>query len=71
MIATRFQARLRLADVVEKDDVNEAMRLMEMSKQSLYSDEEVSGRYFLLLIPRLVITICSEMHAQLMQYTPS
>ncbi|XP_039249876.2 DNA replication licensing factor mcm7-like [Styela clava] len=28
-------ARLRLADVVEKDDVNEAMRLMEMSKDSL------------------------------------
>ena len=30
-----WQARLRLADVVEKDDVNEAMRLMEMSKDSL------------------------------------
>ena len=30
-----FQARLRLADVVEKEDVNEAMRLMEMSKDSL------------------------------------
>ncbi|CAI9727333.1 DNA replication licensing factor mcm7-like [Octopus vulgaris] len=28
-------ARLRLADVVEKEDVNEAMRLMEMSKDSL------------------------------------
>ena len=29
------QARLRLADVVEKDDVNEAMRMMEMSKDTL------------------------------------
>nr|CAB3263696.1 DNA replication licensing factor mcm7-B [Phallusia mammillata] len=28
-------ARLRLADVVEKDDVNEAMRMMEMSKDTL------------------------------------
>jgi len=28
-------ARLRLADIVEKEDVNEAMRLMEMSKDSL------------------------------------
>lgn len=25
--------------MVEKEDVNEAMRLMEMSKQSLYDDE--------------------------------
>lgn len=33
------QARLRLADVVEKEDVNEAMRLMEMSKASLVDDE--------------------------------
>ncbi|EDO37946.1 predicted protein [Nematostella vectensis] len=32
-------ARLRLADVVEKEDVNEAMRLMEMSKASLSDDE--------------------------------
>ena len=30
-----LQARLRLADVVEKDDVNEAMRMMEMSKDTL------------------------------------
>ncbi len=28
-------ARLRIVDVVEKEDVNEAMRLMEMSKDSL------------------------------------
>ena len=33
-----FQARLRMVDVVEKEDVNEAMRLMEMSKFSLYED---------------------------------
>ena len=38
------QARLRLGDVVEKEDVNEAMRLMDMSKQSLYDDAEQSGR---------------------------
>lgn len=32
-------ARLRLADQIEKEDVNEAMRLMEMSKASLNEDE--------------------------------
>lgn len=32
-------ARLRMADVVEKEDINEALRLMEMSKQSLYEEE--------------------------------
>ncbi|KAF6031212.1 MCM7 [Bugula neritina] len=32
-------ARLRMADVVEKDDINEAMRLMEMSKDSLNAEE--------------------------------
>ena len=37
-----LQARLRLADVVEREDVNEALRLMEMSKHSLYDDEEGS-----------------------------
>ena len=35
-----LQARLRLADVVEKEDVNEAMRLMEMSKDSLNTNQE-------------------------------
>ena len=48
-----FQARLRLADVVEKEDVNEAMRLMEMSKASLL-DEEGINRYcdvYLLFVP--------------------
>ena len=33
-----------MADVVEREDVNEAMRLMEMSKQSLYDDEQ-SARF--------------------------
>ncbi|KAK2171404.1 hypothetical protein NP493_1071g00031 [Ridgeia piscesae] len=33
-------ARLRLAEVVEKEDVNEAMRLMEMSKDSLNASQE-------------------------------
>ena len=28
-----------MADVVEKEDINEALRLMEMSKQSLYEDD--------------------------------
>jgi DNA replication licensing factor MCM7 len=39
---TILQARLRLADAVEREDVNEAMRLMEMSKYSLYADESGS-----------------------------
>ncbi|RNA27725.1 DNA replication licensing factor mcm7 [Brachionus plicatilis] len=33
-------ARLRLSSVVERDDVNEAIRLMEMSKESLKSRHE-------------------------------
>jgi DNA replication licensing factor MCM7 len=33
-----------MADVVEREDVNEAMRLTEMSKQSLYDDEQSSRR---------------------------
>jgi len=37
-------ARLRLVDVVEKEDVNEAMRLMEMSKDSLNHTDDRSGR---------------------------
>ncbi|KXJ24976.1 DNA replication licensing factor mcm7-A [Exaiptasia diaphana] len=36
-------ARLRLADIVEREDVNEAMRLIEMSKASL-NDEEGTRR---------------------------
>ena len=38
-------ARLRIVDTVEKEDVNEAMRLMEMSKDSLaLGIEERSGK---------------------------
>ncbi|NXV73817.1 MCM7 factor, partial [Atlantisia rogersi] len=37
-------ARLRLVDVVEKEDVNEAMRLMEMSKDSLAGDKGQQSR---------------------------
>ncbi|KAH6940128.1 hypothetical protein HPB50_025008 [Hyalomma asiaticum] len=37
-------ARLRLVEVVEKDDVNEAMRLMEMSRDSLVQHTESTGR---------------------------
>lgn len=33
-----------MADVVEREDVNEAMRLIEMSKASL-TDEEGTRRY--------------------------
>lgn len=36
---------MRLSDVVEKDDVNEAMRLIEMSKKSLDDEDEISGRF--------------------------
>ena len=35
-------ARLRLADVVEKEDVGEALRLLEMSKISLTHTEDLS-----------------------------
>ncbi|GCC42197.1 hypothetical protein chiPu_0026127 [Chiloscyllium punctatum] len=38
------QARLRLVDTVEKEDVNEAMRLMEMSKDSLLGDKGQATR---------------------------
>ncbi|KAJ8389254.1 hypothetical protein AAFF_G00121190 [Aldrovandia affinis] len=37
-------ARLRLVDLVEKEDVNEAMRLMEMSKDSLQADKSNATR---------------------------
>lgn len=36
-------ARLRLSNVVEKDDINEAIRLMEMSKDSLNQPFENRG----------------------------
>nr|KAG5696423.1 hypothetical protein BaRGS_030523 [Batillaria attramentaria] len=37
-------ARLRLADAVEKEDVNEAMRLMEMSRDSLNTHHDAHTR---------------------------
>ncbi|XP_052005836.1 DNA replication licensing factor mcm7-A-like isoform X1 [Xyrauchen texanus] len=37
-------ARLRMVSVVEKEDVNEAMRLMEMSKDSLQTDKTSNTR---------------------------
>ncbi|KAI4819692.1 hypothetical protein KUCAC02_004932 [Chaenocephalus aceratus] len=37
-------ARLRLMETVEKEDVNEAMRLMEMSKDSLQADKSSASR---------------------------
>ncbi|XP_033009848.1 DNA replication licensing factor MCM7 isoform X1 [Lacerta agilis] len=37
-------ARLRRVDLVEKEDVNEAMRLMEMSKDSLLADKGQPSR---------------------------
>jgi len=37
-------ARLRLAPVVEKEDVDEAIRLMEMSKSSLTDEEQTSRK---------------------------
>ena len=33
-------ARLRFADIVQRDDVDEALRLMECSKESLQDDED-------------------------------
>lgn len=38
-------ARLRLSDQVEREDVGEAMRLLEMSKISLAQTEDRGGRY--------------------------
>jgi DNA replicative helicase MCM subunit Mcm2 (Cdc46/Mcm family) len=39
-----FQARLRLSEQVEKEDVKEAIRLTEMSKDSLKHTDERYGR---------------------------
>lgn len=38
-------AKLRLSDLVEREDVVEAMRLLEMSKISLMQVDDVIGRY--------------------------
>lgn len=43
-MSSYLQARLRLVDMVEKEDVNEAMRLMEMSKDSLQADKSSNTR---------------------------
>lgn len=40
-------ARLRMSDVVAKGDVQEAIRLMDMSKQSINATEEGLARYYL------------------------
>jgi len=37
-------ARLRLVEVVDKEDVNEAIRLMEMSKDSISQSKQPAGR---------------------------
>lgn len=47
-----LQARLRMMDSVEKEDVNEAMRLMEMSKDSLQADKSSSTRSVLKVEPQ-------------------
>ena len=56
-----WQARLRLAELVEKEDVNEAMRLMEMSKDSLNPSVEHGRSVTYLLLPasmqRFIYTI--------------
>lgn len=38
-------AKLRLSDLTEREDVVEAMRLLEMSKISLMQTDERTGRY--------------------------
>lgn len=52
-----FKARLRMVDIVEKEDVNEAMRLMEMSKDSLQADKTNNTRY----IHTLVLIKCNSL----------
>jgi len=52
-------ARLRLVDQVEKDDVNEAMRLTEMSKDSLSQSNETAGRP--LTVMDRILTLIREM----------
>lgn len=45
-------AKLRLSDLVEREDVVEAMRLLEMSKMSLIPTDEKTGRYIVQIIKR-------------------
>lgn len=51
----RAQARLRMMDTVEKEDVNEAMRLMEMSKDSLQADKSSSSRWVVVFLVDLLL----------------
>ena len=49
-----------MADVVEKEDINEALRLMEMSKQSLYEEETGSQYVNISLKNSLSLNVCNE-----------
>lgn len=51
-------ARLRLSGIVEKDDVNEAIRLMEMSKSSLKVNVENRGYRYCSVFEFLVCFNC-------------
>lgn len=53
------QARLRMMDTVEKEDVNEAMRLMEMSKDSLQTDKSSSTRWVFVGLGFRVFFVCA------------
>jgi len=53
-----FQARLRLSDQVEKEDVKEAIRLTEMSKDSLNHTEDRYGRWVYLLPGSYILWEC-------------
>lgn len=50
-------ARLRLANKVEKDDVNEAIRLMEMSKESLNQTQENMGYRYVMFLIMIIVSI--------------
>ncbi|XP_041482371.1 DNA replication licensing factor mcm7-like [Lytechinus variegatus] len=64
-------ARLRLIEVVEKEDVNEAMRLMEMSKESLIGQSDTAARPQRAedVIYRIVCDAISEMSGRSIKYT--
>lgn len=47
-------AKLRLSDLVEREDVVEAMRLLEMSKISLMPVDDRTGKYVILTISCLL-----------------
>ena len=49
---------MRLAEVVEKEDVNEAMRLMEMSKDSLTASLDRDTRWDIILHSCLCFKTC-------------